>query len=386
MGPRPHVKRLETMQTHPDTFFVIHEGQLVAWNYRTHDQFKIGLDHLSTLMKPEEARDETTIAELVEGGLLVSKPPQMRWDWDLLSRIFHIGTSATSIPGQTVNPTESARQYIDYCSAISTDMPADAFSYRRGEPVQVPAASPRKAPEALCQLLERRRTNRSFSGESIPLAQLLEVMSETFRYRDHELERYHSRGISTPTKRRSSPSAGSLQSCEAYLIAKKVEGLDPGVYHFWSDSDKLGRIKAVERDFSFGMMNAGQMFSDDLSASVIITCRFGKLSWKYAHSRAYRVALLDAGHLSQTLQLMATAVGLRTWVTGMFFDFDVQSLLDLSEDSQEFPLLSLGLGTGDFDPVDKNMAVRQWRLVREPIIQASESAVRFCPRFRCSYR
>lgn len=345
------------MKSHPDTFFVIHEGQLVAWNYRTHDQFEIDLEHLSALLKPEEVQDESTVMNLVEGGLLVQEPPETRWGWDLLSRIFHIGTSATSVPGQEVKPTEAAKNYIDYCSTIAADIPADAFSYRRGASVGVQAASPKRAPEALLQLLEQRRTNRAFSGQAVPLPLLLEVLSETFRYRDHELDRYRARGISTPTRRRSSPSGGSLQSCEAYLIARNVEGLEPGVYHFWSDADQLGLIKTVDKSFSFGMMNAGQMFSDDLSAGVVITCRFGKLAWMYAHSRAYRVALLDAGHLSQTLQLMATAVGLRTWVTGMFFDFDIQSLLDLSEESQEFPLLSLGLGTGEFDPIDKNMVV-----------------------------
>jgi SagB-type dehydrogenase family enzyme len=37
---------------------------------------------------------------------------------------------------------------------------------------------------------------------------------------------------------------------------------------------------------------------------------FARSMWKYRHARAYRVVLLDAGHLGQTFCLTATRMGL----------------------------------------------------------------------------
>lgn len=342
------------MKINPDVFFIVQDRKLVAWNYRAHEQFEISRAHLDALINPADEQTSEA-AELAEAGLLKADSADRRWDWDVLSRIFHIGTSAESTEAFDVDPEEEAKRYVEYCTSIADDMPDDAFSYRRGVQTQLPVVRTVSTPADLVGILERRRTNRTFTGEPLPLSQVLEVLSQTFRYRDHDQDLYRAHGLSTPTRRRSSPSAGSLQSCEAYLIARRIEGLDPGIYHYWSDSDCLGHLSPLPKEFSIGKMNAGQMFSADLSASVVVTCRFEKLAWKYPHSRAYRVALLDAGHLSQTFQLVATALGMRTWLTGMFFDFDIRRLLGLDEDSQEFPILSLGLGTGEYCPFDKNM-------------------------------
>jgi SagB-type dehydrogenase family enzyme len=77
--------------------------------------------------------------------------------------------------------------------------------------------------------------------------------------------------------------------------------------------------------------------------------------WKYPHSRAYRVALFDAGHLSQTVQLVATALGLRTWITAAFYDNELNDLLALDGGGNEHALLVVGLGTGDVDAIDRDM-------------------------------
>ena len=159
-------------------------------------------------------------------------------------------------------------------------------------------------------------------------------------------------GLITPTARRSSPSGGSLQSCEGYVVCRSVVGMKPGIYHFRSHRRNLGLIGKLPLDFSFGALCGGQFFVDDLSAAIIITCRFDKLMWKYKHSHAYRVALLDAGHLSQTALLLATTLGIRTWVTAAFFDDDVRAILQIDSSSTEYPLLVIGLGTGPVNPFD----------------------------------
>jgi SagB-type dehydrogenase family enzyme len=48
----------------------------------------------------------------------------------------------------------------------------------------------------------------------------------------------------------------------------------------------------------------------------LLTARFYRSYWKYRrHPRAYSVLLMDVGHLSQTLYLVCTRLGLGAFVT-----------------------------------------------------------------------
>jgi nitroreductase len=58
------------------------------------------------------------------------------------------------------------------------------------------------------------------------------------------------------------------------------------------------------------------------------------------------MAFVEAGHLSQTFQLVATALGLNTWLTGAFADQQVERLLNI-EGSAEQPLFFVGCGQSD---------------------------------------
>ncbi|WSU69155.1 SagB/ThcOx family dehydrogenase [Streptomyces sp. NBC_01102] len=53
---------------------------------------------------------------------------------------------------------------------------------------------------------------------------------------------------------------------------------------------------------------------------VVLAARLERMSVKYPTPRAYRVCLLDAGHLGQTFALTATALGLGPAQTGAFRD------------------------------------------------------------------
>lgn len=52
---------------------------------------------------------------------------------------------------------------------------------------------------------------------------------------------------------------------------------------------------------------------------------------------------MDAGHLSQTLQLVATSLGLSTWVSGAFYDDALNEVIGV-DGVTESSLLYLSLG------------------------------------------
>lgn len=125
----------------------------------------------------------------------------------------------------------------------------------------------------------------------------------------------------------------------------KVKGLAPGIYHYRSHSHELSLICDDFDDAQLGSFLCGQNCANDLSYGVFITSRFDKMWWKYPHSRAYRVALLDIGCLTQTFQLVCESQGIQSWPTGYFVDHEINKLLQLDTD-KESVMFFLGAGRG----------------------------------------
>ena len=152
--------------------------------------------------------------------------------------------------------------------------------------------------------------------------------------------------------RKSSPSAGGVHASEAYVLAMNVTGIPKGIYHYRSHQHILSCVSSDLEVSHLGRLLAGQEFAEDLSLGIFITSRFDKLWDKYHHSRAYRVALLDIGHLSQTFQLCATAIGLECWLTGLFLDTEVNQLLHIDNTSEQ-AMFFVGAGKGKRQMLDE---------------------------------
>jgi SagB-type dehydrogenase family enzyme len=350
-----------------DIFFVFTpEGEFAVWDYRNHLQFSLTSEYFQKICEcAKNDLDESSLDEvandLIREGILLpidSEIDKCEWKWDVLSRIFHVGTSATGRPSGegTPNAAERARSYVERCDSILEQMPDDTFMTERGfQKMALPAVGTCKDRTPLIDILAARKTSRSFTGESLAANDISMILTETFSYREHSHEHYNARGLVVPAKRRSSPSGGSLQVSEAYLVALNVDGIARGVYHYRSHDNELALVSEIPDDLMMGTQFLfEQAFSNDASAFIIITSRFEKMWWKYPASRAYRVANIDVGHLSQTALLLATELGMNTWLTAAFVDEDVRDFLKIEPLSAEYPMLVLGFGTGAYDPVDKN--------------------------------
>lgn len=99
---------------------------------------------------------------------------------------------------------------------------------------------------------------------------------------------------------------------------------------------------------------ADQFYMEGLAFGVFMVSDLTRVWEKYLHSRAYREIFLDAGHLSQTLQLTATSLSLNTWVSGYFRDDDLINYLGITEENKA-PLLFVGIGKGNRTPLHPDM-------------------------------
>jgi putative peptide maturation dehydrogenase len=179
------------------------------------------------------------------------------------------------------------------------------------------------------QLLGRRRTCRNFDATAtLPLADLSVMLHRVWGATGtREL------APGAVVVKKTSPAGGGLHAVEAYLLACRVDGLAPGLYHYLplqhalEPMQALAPVLAAEHAHRF---LAGQHWFQDVPALVVMTARFDRLFWKYRrHTKAWRVLHLDVGHLSQTMYLSAADLGLGAFVTAAINDRDVDQALDL---------------------------------------------------------
>lgn len=125
---------------------------------------------------------------------------------------------------------------------------------------------------------------------------------------------------------RTAPSAGALYPVETYLVVHRVEGIDPGIYHYHVRAHALEEIK--KGDFRPNIAHAalGQVMCSQAAFVTAWTALFERSAWKY-RQRAYRYVYLDAGHMAQNLALASTSLGLGSCQVGAVFDNEVNDLL-----------------------------------------------------------
>jgi SagB-type dehydrogenase family enzyme len=340
------------MQINPYLFILPRTPSQIVWDYKNHKQFELDLEYSTRLAQlinsPKLYNDSNRVdAQLLNSGILThSIQDTLEWGWDELSKIFHIGTR--NIPCEHVpqNIDEWSRHYLDHCSEVlATPAPGTRPTECQARKL-IALPKPSCLPQgSLANVLIGRKTCRTFTDVAISLEALGTLLYLSLGYlheRANDIDDCLVEGLGA---RRSSPSGGGLNACEGFLHAQNVSGLEPGFYAYHPVDHALSFVNPA-LDSSLGQLLCGQHFINNLPVGLFITSRFDKLWWKYQHSRAYRMAFVEAGHISQTFQLVATALGLNTWLTGALADDQVEALLGL-EDSAEQPLFFVGCGKSD---------------------------------------
>jgi SagB-type dehydrogenase family enzyme len=109
---------------------------------------------------------------------------------------------------------------------------------------------------------------------------------------------------------RTVPCGGARHEFETYLLVRKVEGLQPGAYHYLPMEHSLEFLHPVE-DLDTVISNTLSEQSWAAKANVVFYWSMVayRAEWRYG-IYAHRTALIDAGHLGQNLYLACTGLGL----------------------------------------------------------------------------
>lgn len=346
------------MHLNPYLFFLMKNGQVIVWDYLHHKQFSLEHDYIERLKLWSSGKVEvpSPIDQELEGAQLITKEPfdAPEWGWDELSKIFHIGTKNIADHLMGLDKEEWIKNYLDYCHSIASHPPT-FHTQKEGKviPLPQPNLALLKGQDFL-EVMYKRKTNRSFKGEPISLEHLSTILHVSLGPIHEKWSDLEDNGLQVLGRRKSFPSAGGLHPEEAYIVALRVEGLKPGVYHYNSFEHHLTLIEEKFSETELVQLLYGQYFAEGLSAGIFLTLRFEKGWWKYPHSRGYRMALLDIGHASQSVLLTATAANLDTWLTGAFGDSQVEKFLHLTSATEQ-PIFFIGIGHGNDMTVDECM-------------------------------
>src|SRR5919108_443450 len=181
----------------------------------------------------------------------------------------------------------------------------------------------------LYDVLLRRRTTRSFD-RSAPLAQgeLAVILRYVFGFHG-----YVPVLGQVTTLKRTSPSAGGFHPIEAYPLIMAVDGLDPGLYHYNAAAHALELLVTLGVDEARAAATAfvcGQTYFGDAHVILVLVARFDRAFWKYRnHRKALTALVMDAAHLSQTLYLVATELGLGAFITAAINNADIEERLGI---------------------------------------------------------
>jgi SagB-type dehydrogenase family enzyme len=178
--------------------------------------------------------------------------------------------------------------------------------------------------DAYFETLHARRTHRDFARGKVPLESVAKLLQTTWG-----VQGYVPTNVFGMLPYKTSPSAGARQPIEVYLMALRVDGLERGLYHYQARDHRLARLPAKASPRIAAAYCAGQGYFAGAAALFIMTAVFSRTMWKYGRARAYRVVLIEAGHLCQTFCLTATRMGFAPFCTAALKDSMIEKDLEI---------------------------------------------------------
>ncbi len=172
----------------------------------------------------------------------------------------------------------------------------------------------------LDQLIRDRKSRRRFIDEPLSLEELSFLLWATQGVR---------KGPGAFPTFRTVPSAGARHSFETYVFVYNVQAVTPGLYRYLPLEHELLFLKRIP-DMRRLVAEAafGQGFVGNGAVTFAWACIPYRMEWRYGPT-AYRVILMDAGHVCQNLYLGCEAVGAGTCAVGAYDQEAMDGLIGL---------------------------------------------------------
>ena len=166
------------------------------------------------------------------------------------------------------------------------------------------------------QAIARRRSVRTYADRPMSIDQFGRLL-------------YLSGGVTAGlhgNARRAAPSSGALYPIELYAVVHRVEGIEPGVYHYVPRGHALERLRTGDFRQSVVDQGIGQEFLGTCGVVLFLTMILQRMRPRY-QDRSYRYGLLEAGHIGENAYLAAASMCLGVCGIGAFMDDSINEML-----------------------------------------------------------
>jgi SagB-type dehydrogenase family enzyme len=294
-------------------------GEIVGFNYLSGASFGCSADLLGFLTSLDDFTDPADLPALAPGltpdelgsatsdlvgvTALVEEDSTLAvaeadlatsWRWGLPAALFHFSLCDRDF--MAIEELEKVQM------ARIAAVPQPGFYDENDRSTALPLPSAMEDNE-LIALMAKRRTVREVARSSITLAALSDCL-------------FAGMGIIGQTENcvgklplSMTPSGGARNPYEAYVYARSVDGLPPGFYHYAAIDHTLARVETNEMPMPSELLG-GQQWTDAMPCVLLLYAHFERTMWKYDDANAYRVVLIEAGHIGQNVMLAATRNGL----------------------------------------------------------------------------
>jgi SagB-type dehydrogenase family enzyme len=137
--------------------------------------------------------------------------------------------------------------------------------------------------------------------------------------------------------------AHGVSSIEMYVLARNVQDIFAGVYHYDAREHSLAHIEVGDPSDRLADALLAPL---DLGTQAAVVC-FTGIPLRHSASeggRSFRYLYLDAGAAAQDAVIASTALGLATHFIADFYDDEVVDLLQL-DPRNEYPLCLVAIGS-----------------------------------------
>ncbi|WP_333473468.1 SagB family peptide dehydrogenase [Lolliginicoccus lacisalsi] len=331
------------------------DGNLIWDDYLHHRQFALTPESVGILRWFSYWRDIATIGpptdlhraiaeRLLEEKVLIAEGSTehqeeqrllAEWgDWGPSTRYHHFASRTD----ETVEYLDPVADVEEFSTKARAEPPPEVVKTFPRQPITVTTPSIDDAARwprpGLVDVLFARRSTRSFTTQAVPLDAIGTIVDIAAGPID-----VIENAETGPIIRKTSPSAGARSPIEIYLHANRIHGLQPGVYHYAASRGGLERIRRPARAPLLERALGNQSWLAEAPALLIYTSVLRRSRWRFSTTRAYRDILIEAGHISQTVLLTATAMGLGSVTATAISDVLVEQIIGVDPMSE--PVLAV---------------------------------------------
>lgn len=173
-----------------------------------------------------------------------------------------------------------------------------------------------------------RRSVREWSAAPLTVGQLGQIL-------------WAAQGVTSAEGLRSAPSAGALYPLELYVAVARVEGLNPGVYHYLPGGHALQGVSTGDVGSCLVRAAGGQEMVGLAPAALVFAAVHARTAARYG-DRARRYVAMEVGAAAENVYLQAQALGLGTVAVGAIDEGVTRRCIAFREGEE--PLLFMPVG------------------------------------------